>query len=245
VLGDSSTIVTEQDSLALRDLVTDLKPNIPAESDNPDSAQAAATDTTKKNDDIPIATAGQNIPAGNGLTVEFNEATIFIPNITTRSYRNQDPKKGSGVSYQLTGGNLNGGQLKIISGTITKVSQHYQTGVVIKNNLGTLPLDALTTTTSWMPMKGANGVYNITDLDPQKVEHPDASASEIRKATERALRTHRVNRRKYNEWLNSIRSVRSVNDAPMKIVIRNVVWKIEGRDTNGKPFQKQLRLDLP
>jgi hypothetical protein len=251
VLGDTSNIVTEIDSARLKDLVTDFKPSIPSE-DNPDSvksAQQSAPDTTIKQ---PVAAApapqtpvqqapAPALPQGKGLTVAFNDVTVFIPNIVTKSYRNQDPKKGNGVSYQLTSGNLNNNQLKV-TGSVTKVSMHYQTAVVLKNSL---QLDALSYTTEWDELSGANGSYTISGLDAGKLEHSDANNAEIKKAVARALRAHHISRRKQAEWLNSVHHTRSVTHAPLKVVLRSVVWRIEGKDAKGKAYQKQLRLDIP
>ncbi len=243
-LGDSTTIVTEKDSQYLKDLVTDFKPNIPEETPTTDTTHTTSPDTTKKPDP---PTTDKSVDATNekGLTVAFNEATIFIPNIVTKSYRNQDPKKGNGVSYQLISGNVNNNQVKIISGNVTRVWQHYQTVVILKNSMGTLQLDALSNTTEWEELSGIKNTYTITGLDAKKLEHSDANNAEIRKAVERAVRAHRISRRKQAAWLNSVHHVRSVTQAPLRVVLRSVIWKIEGKDATGKAYQKQLRVDIP
>lgn len=248
MLGDPATIVTETDSQHLKDMVTDLSPVIPEPAPTTETP-TQNTDTTKKQEVITTAPVEKPTeaaaPQGKGLTVAFEPVTVFIPNIETKTYRNQDPKKGSGASYQLIDGNLNNNQLKISEGNVTKVSQRYQTVVILKNSLGTLQLDALSNTTEWKELKGNKNTYTISGLDARKLEYADADASDIRKAVERALRAHRIAKRKHAEWLNSVRHTRDANQAPLKVVLRSVIWKIEGKDAKGKVYQKQLRIDLP
>lgn len=257
-LGDSSTIVTETDSQYLRDLVTDFNPTIPEHTEEPASDTASkpapqqATDTTTAPaqataqptaEEKPKQEATQ--PQGNGLTVAFKDVTIFIPGITVKTYRTQNLEKANGASYQLTGGKLPGNQIKITSGTVTKVSQRYQTVVMIKNSLGTLPLDALNSTTDWQALPGGRNGYNITGLDSRHLQYSRANNAQIKKALERAMRAHRISRRKEREWLNSIARVRAVNQPPLSVTLRSVMWKIEGKDARGRSFQKQVRIDLP
>jgi len=253
-LGDSSTIVTETDSDNLKDLVTDFSSNVPEHSQNADTATAAPADTATK----PAATATQpdaakpaqptpaaTQPQGNGLTVAFKDVTVFIPGITVKTYRAQNLEKANGASYQLTGGKLPGNQIKITSGTVTRISQRYQTVVAIKSDLGTLPLDALSNTTDWQALPGGKNGYNITGLDSRHLQYSRANAAQIKKAAERAMRAHRISRRKEKEWMNSIARVRAVNQPPSTVTLRSVMWKIEGKDARGRSFQKQVRVDLP
>lgn len=261
-LGDSSTIVTETDSDNLKDLVTDFSSNVPEHSENKDTAatapaQPAPADTTAaKNTAAPTAAAQPDPakpapeapaaqPHGNGLTVAFKDVTVFIPGITVKTYRAQNLEKANGASYQLTGGKLPGNQIKITSGTVTRISQRYQTVVAIKNDMGTLPLDALSNTTDWQALPGGKNGYNITGLDSRHLQYSRANASQIKKATERAMRAHRISRRKEREWMSSIARVHAVNQPPSTVTLRSVMWKIEGKDARGRSFQKQVRIDLP
>ena len=50
---------------------------------------------------------------------------------------------------------------------------------------------------------------------------------------------------KTQEWLNTAKNVRAANQAPAKVVLRSVMWRIEGKDAGGKNFNKELRIDIP
>lgn len=243
VLGDSSSIVTETDPAYLGDYVDDIQiREIPKDTVAPETQ--AATDTTAPQTTATTQPAQPAAPKGSGLTVGFKEVTVFIPGIKTKTYRNQDPIKANGATYQLEGGNLVGNQITVSGANVTRVSQRYITRVVAENDLGTLNLDALGTTTSWSPLKGNGKTYAISGLEPNRLEADKANQNQIRNAVSRAARSKRMSRQNIQKWEQSVRNVRSVNQAPLSVELRSVMWKIEGKDASGKIFQKQIRIDL-
>lgn len=255
-LGDSASIVTENDSEYLKDIVTDFKSQVPERTQETDTAATPAPQQPKDTAVATTVAAQQEAakpapetpaaqPQGEGLTVAFKDVSIFIPGLTVKTYRKQNLERANGASYQLTGGKLNGNHIKIVSGNVTRISQHYQTVVTIKNELGTLPLDALSSTTEWQALPGSKGTYTISGLDGRHLQYDKATPAQIRKALERAMRAHHISRRKEKEWLNSIARVRAVNQPPLSVTLRSVIWKIEGKDARGRNFQKQVRVDLP
>lgn len=254
VLGDPATIVTETDSQYLQDFVADVKPLQPVTTELPATDTAVQTEAPKEETkpEEQTQTAEQKAeektaaaPKGNGLKVEFKEITILIPNIGTRTYKQQDTRKANGATYEITSGTLVGNQIKTGGGTVTKVSQRYQTVIVVKNNLGTLVLESLNRTTDWQTLKGGNNTYNITGLGNNQLQYIKASPSAIKNAVTRAARNKRMNRATEQKWLKSVSKVRDANDKPLVVLLRSVMWKIEGKDESGKPYQKQLRLDIP
>lgn len=254
VLGDPATIVTETDSQYLQDFVADVKPLQPVTTELPATDTAVQTEAPKEETkpEEQTQTAEQKAeektaaaPKGNGLKVEFKEITILIPNIGTRTYKQQDTRKANGATYEITSGTLVGNQIKTGGGTVTKVSQRYQTVIVVKNNLGTLVLESLNRTTDWQTLKGGNNTYNITGLGNNQLQYIKASPAAIKNAVTRAARNKRMNRATEQKWLKSVSKVRDANDKPLVVLLRSVMWKIEGKDANGKTYQKQLRIDIP
>lgn len=254
VLGDPATIITETDSQYLQDFVADVKPLQPVTTELPATDTAVQTEAPKEETkpEEQTQTAEQKAEEktaaaskGNGLKVEFKEITILIPNIGTRTYKQQDTRKANGATYEITSGTLVGNQIKTGGGTVTKVSQRYQTVIVVKNNLGTLVLESLNRTTDWQTLKGGNNTYNITGLGNNQLQYIKASPAAIKNAVTRASRNKRMNRATEQKWLKSVSKVRDANDKPLVVLLRSVMWKIEGKDASGKPYQKQLRLDIP
>lgn len=242
VLGDSTTIVTETDSAYLQDMVLDYQPvtqpkEQPKEEakpiDTPATAQAASAEPEPQEQPKEEA---KPVAKGNGLTIDLKEVDLFIPNISA---------KGSNGTYQLTKGDLDGKQLKVTDGTVQKISQRYQTVVVAENNLGTLVLDKLSTTTGWQAVKGSGNTYTISGLDDRRLAAPKATNASIRDAITRAARSKRLSKAQTQKWLNSTKSIRATNQKPLSVELRSVMWKIDGKDAKGKPFSKQVRVDLP
>ena len=54
-----------------------------------------------------------------------------------------------------------------------------------------------------------------------------------------------MGRRRIQEWEKSARNLRAVNQKPLYIMLRSVMWKIDGKDAQGKIFSKQIRVDVP
>ncbi len=247
VLGDSSTIVTENDPQRLKDLVADLQPVIPPP-ENPDSvaakAQAAADSAKKTKTAVTSPSVATSLPDVAGLKAEFKEVTVLIPGISAKQAGRADLQRANGAVYTFVSGTINGSTIRV-TGNITKVSQRYQTTVVLKNEMGTMAIDPLSTTTGWEALKGSNNQYKITDLDQKSLDYPDVGTQAIRSAVMKAAKRHRYSRKKVAEWEYSVRRVRSVNQKPMYVMLRSVMWKIDGKDANGKIFSKQIRIDMP
>jgi len=247
-LGDSTTIVTESDPRRLQDLVTDLTPEIPTNS-NKDTAQTPAAtqpaqDTSKKTAVATPPPPPPALPAGPGLKAEFKETSIMIPGVNAKIAGNSNLEKANGAVYTLQETTFNGKAIKT-TGNVTKVSQRYQSIVILKTKNGMLPLDNLTETTSWEQLKGGNGNYPITGLDENSLEYSDANGNAIRNAVMKACNKRHMNRKKMQEWLAALGNVKKANQKPLVIVLRSVMWKIDGKDPQGKIFSKQIRVDVP
>ena len=249
VLGDSSTIVTEKDPKKLMDLVTDLQPELPP-AGAPDTA-GKGSQATKNGKDTATnrtlsapAPTNQALPDVAGLKAEFKEMSMLIPGITAKLSGNPNLLNANSAVYTLLSGSLDGGVIRL-TGNITKVSQKYQSVVVVKNKLGTLPLETLIENTDWEPVKPGKGGYPITGIDDESLSIPKANANSIRNAVSKAGNRRHLSRKKVQEWLNSVNNVHSASQKPMAVTLRSVIWKIEGKNEAGKPFAKQIRIDVP
>jgi hypothetical protein len=253
VLGDSATIVTESDQQQLKDLVTDLQPVIPPaenKDQDPQTEQPAAdtpNTTVTTNTPAPATKPAQPAPAtltGSGLRAEFGEVTVLVSGLGVTQAGRKDLKRAGGAVYTLNSGKINGSTLQV-SGTVTKVSQRYQTIVILKSNMGELPLEALSVTTGWKQVKGGSNSFPVTGLDARNLEYYDADASDIRNAVQRVAKRRRMNHKKAQALLNSVRNVRSANQKPLTVALRSVMWKIDGKDAQGRTYSKQIRIDIP
>jgi hypothetical protein len=182
--------------------------------------------------------------AGDGLKADFGSFTVLIPNLNAKLASNANLARATGAVYNFISGNITTSQLQVTAG-VTKVSQRYQTVIAIKNELGTLPLETLSATTSWEALRASGNSYKITGLDAKSLEHEDINRNTLRNAVRKAARRHRISRRKAREWEESVSDVRNATQKPLHVILRSVMWKIDGKDANGKAFSKQVRVDMP
>ena len=252
VLGDSSTIVTETDPEKLQDLVTELHPNIPSPTATADSL-AAVRDTTKivhadtavkKPAAAQVVTAPQPETPTNGLKADFAETSVLIGNVTAKIAGNGNLQHANGAVYTLQSGTVNGNVMKV-TGNVTKVSQRYQSIVIIKDGNTIIPVESLSNTTAWEAMKGGNNMYRITGLDAASMEYADDGPAAIRNAVIKAAQRHHMSKKKIQDLQNSLRNVKAANQKPLIIALRSVMWKIDGKDAKGHIFSKQIRIDIP
>jgi hypothetical protein len=246
-MGDPATIVTETDTQYLADIVPDLNLNtgrpVTIASTKPDSTPPAAPDTTQA--PTPAAETVATQPTGKGLRVPFPQVEFFIPNIETKTYKAPNLETDYGASYELTEGTLRDNKIYIKGAQIEDVYMRYQTIIVARNNLGTLPLESLRKLTDWKKLKGSNGVYEIEGLEPNKLEGLKVSNKAIRNAVSRDARGRNWSRSGVQKWLNAVRNTRNSTQKPLHTELRSVMWKVNGKDANGRPFTRQLRIDVP
>ncbi len=247
-MGDPATIVTETDSQYLADVVADLKMNtgrpVTIASTKPDTTPAAVADTAQASTPA-TETVATVQPTGKGLKVPFPQVEFFIPNIATKTYKEPNLETDYGASYEITEGTLAGNKIYIKGGNIEDVYMRYQTIIVARNKQGTLPLESLRKLTDWKKQKGTNGVYEIEGLEPKKLQGLKVSNKAIRNAVSRDAKSRNWSRNGVQQWLNAVRNVKNSTQKPLHTELRSVMWKVTGKDANGRPFQRQLRIDVP
>jgi hypothetical protein len=256
-LGDSSAIVTEEDPAKLKDLVEELEPNIPVPQEEEPAEQqpeqkpadTLATTSIKPQEQTKPQPQTQPQPqlrqeAVQGVRADFKEVSVTIANIQAKQAGNRNLERANGAVYTWTAGDIKNSALRI-SGNITKVSQRYQTISVLKSAYGEIPIEALSFTTGWEQLNGSNGTYRITGLDEKSLEYADAGPAAIRNAVTRAAQRRRMSKKKVQEIAHSVRNVREANQKPFTVTLRSVMWKIDGKDANGRNFSKQIRMDIP
>jgi hypothetical protein len=243
VLGDSSMIVTETDSQYLGDIISDYAPVLAAATPAPTPVAQSAPNPvdTQAAETPPLAT---NNAETEGLTVDFDEISVFIPDIQTKTFSNSKINKKA-AAYMLTEGTLAGNKLQFSgSGKVTRVTQRYETVLAINGKSGQLILEGLARTTNWNTLKLNNGEVLLTNLDAKNLQYLKVTQARIRTEVTKTVKAKKLGRQDQQDYLNAVSKVRSANQKPMSVVLRYVIWQITGTDQNGKSFTKELRIDL-
>lgn len=235
ILGDSSTIVTETDPKYLEDLVPDLQPAADRQPAAPTPEKPAAADTA----DTKPATA---TPASDkGFTLAFKEVTLFIPNIETHEYRKQDLSRSNNATYELRGGKLAGNEIQVKSGTVTKVSQRYQTQLALQNGGKKLALTSLGNYLSnWETIGTSGKSFPIKGIDEKQLDFRTVSAAQVRTAVQKAARAQRMSKAETAIWVKLASSYKNSKQNPAVVQLNAVMWRVEG-----KGFWKEIRMDVP
>lgn len=248
VFGDSSTIVTETDPRYLSNNVTDIVPQ----------KQALQTDTIKKDepkesDTVKPIVAQPKAPESvkpvvvDGLIAPFEAFEIYINGLEARAGKKVNWQKYKGVSFTLENGNINGKVIAAKVGTITKVMQRTQTVVMFKASNGrqfrltALPSDQ----SNWQSLKANNGKYTIAGVNSGDLKYAKKlTPNALKNAIQKWARSNRMSRKEEQKLLQSVRNIRYANQAPCSIALQSVIWKISGKDANGKVVERELRVDI-
>ncbi len=252
VLGDSSTIVTETDPQFLKDYFNDITVT-PVPDPVPTDTSSAPAETPKDTTSATQATPAQQPVAApaqgaalNGLKFNFDQCVVAVSNVDVRTQPKNDYGRNSGASVTAKdAAGFNGAKVQV-SGKVSdvKVEQRYSSKLMIQTDLGKLYLQDLGSYVSdWKGLMGNANTFN--GIAPGNPGFKSVTAAAIKNAAQKQLRRDRNSRAVVNKWNNELRDVRSATQAPCKIILTQIQYRVSGKDEKGKAFQKLLQFDLP
>jgi len=251
VLGDSSTIVTETDSYYLKDNIPDIElatSTAPPQVETPAQDSSTTADTTTAQTATPAPTSTINNEDFKGFTIDIGNATFILTGIEARELRKQDPIKDAGVSYLLVNGEITKANLVVTDSKDVTIQQRYQSRLMIQSSGERLELESLGYyTDGWKKVSGdvsgTTTVFKLNNLDAPA--YITVNNAKIQSATEAALRKKKAGPKTRQQWMTTIKNIKSTQDKACTIIVKNVQWKISGIDAKGQKFTKNLRLDIP
>lgn len=245
ILGDSSTIVTETDPQYLTNNIDDAIPRV-VEQQKEEAVPEPKDTVVATVQEKPKAEAAK--PQEKGLALPFETFGVLITNVEANLPKNTNWAKANAVSMTLKNGSLQGETIKTSMGTITKLQQRTQTVVMLQHTNGKdYKLAAMPSYTSeWRTVAVKNSSYTISGLDKKDIHYNNKfNAKTLSRAAQKLARNLRLSRRDEQKLLNSIKKVSRPNQAPCSIALQSVIWKISGKDANGKSVEKEVRVDIP
>lgn len=246
VMGDPATIVTETDSQYLLDLVPDLE--LPSRSPA-DTAAALPADTATVPQAKPADTAAtkpaQPAPppaSAGGLTINFGEVQVTLPNTAvTNPGGNYTGKQSAALT--LSGSSYAPTQVGVSGGTVSRIQQRNTYAVTATQSGKPLLLrDLGTQSGAWQALKQGGGSYTAAPMEKPSFR---VNGNAIRNAAQKAARAARMSKADEAALSKALRNANDVSTAPLAVVLKSVVWKIDGKDAKGKPFSKEVRIDVP
>lgn len=242
ILGDSSTIVTETDSQFLKDNIPDIE--VGDNTADTINKLTQADTTPVKPIDTPVTKPTATI---NGYNIDIGDATIIFTGITPKESKKQNTQQSNDLSYTLSSGNISNAKIVVSGAKNVAIQQRYQSGLDVKLSSGTIGLDKLGYYTSgWQKLSGKseNGNPTFTIQGLAESQYASVTNAKIKNATEQALKAKRKSSKDIQKLLREVANMRSANDNPGNITIKNVQWSITGTDSKGKVFRKNVRIDL-
>lgn len=242
-LGDSSLIVTETDSQYLKDNVDDLEygKKMPA----PEVADKESLPVRPAADTLPKKEAPVSQPAGSGgHTIAIGNATaLIIDGVKLKEFKTQDGTVANDLDYLITSGKYNQAVIRLDKGKVTKVSYRYQSGVTYTFNNTGIQLSALNNYTSdWEPASFKGTEIGVPKIG--QVKYGNATGAQLKSAVQKELQSRKYKAAVVQSEVNKIGSRSKPGQAPFAIEVTGITLKINGTDAKGKPFEKNIKLEM-
>jgi hypothetical protein len=241
VLGDSSTIVTENNSKYLQNQTADISPISKKSSEGEISKMMTQLDSAhsvKKLEEQPS-------PAPiKGFTIRFAEGDVVFEGLSAHAINiNQDERSANSVSYVWDAGNLDEmvldvkglSEVKVEQRTFTRLSVDNGEEMIVLNDLGKFisPWFTLPTKTNRFISLSSNS-HQFFAIDNKKIVN----------ALDRELRKKHKSREDIKTWMGEIKRTQTYSDPPCKLILASSQWRVMGMQ-DGKRIQKLIQFDIP
>lgn len=244
VMGDTSTIVTEQDEQYLENYTQDIAPNNHKSSAKKIAQMMVEVDSIKASRALEESNEPQVKAPVNGFTISFNEFDVVFNGIQGHSANaNQNEKTASGVSYIFDDGEWKGMKIQVSGLTEVTIQQKLSTRLSMAFDKETILLPSLGVyQSSWYNLVGKGNVFLATGSN--SVQFSDLNNQKIKNALTAALKSKRKKAAQITEYMNAVKRTNSAVEAPCKIVVSALQFVIKGKK-DGKNVKKLIRFDIP
>lgn len=239
-LGDSTQIVTEQDSQYLQNFTGDISIVKKASSERQIAEMMVQVDSAKTSRKLEAEAA---TPI-RGFAIHFAECTVTFNGLLAHALAiTQDERTLNSVSYLKDGGEFLEMSLQVDGLTEVKVEQRLNTRLFVQYENETLLLDDPGRfITPWYNLAGRGNRFvsvGSNSLAFYPVDHNKVSQS-----LSRALKKKRKGAAESNAWMKAIAGIKTYTDPPCVVRAVSAQWRIWGQ-ANGRRVQKLIQFDEP
>ena len=242
ILGDSTYIVTEQDTNYLQNLTEDIAPTKKKSAESQITKMMVQVDSLKSSQKMEEA-SNADVKL-NGFTINFSECSVIFDGITDHALNaTQNERATHSVSYLKDAGSLLETQLEVSALTDIQVEQRLFVKLSVEKNGESVILNDLGKfTTPWYPLAGKNNRFVSVGTNSLLFEKTDAG--KIKNALESALRKKKMSKDEIQSWMKEIAQTKAYTDAPCVLVPTSAQWRIMGK-LDGKVVRKLVQFDTP
>lgn len=251
VLGDPATIVTEEDSQYLTNVIIDLKERTIVEIPEQQWVQEIIEEEDQpleNSQEVKEVAFGPKTPAG--LVMDFGDLKVTISGIEeTKEFLKQDPKKMDGLSYLITKGSLENATITVEGAKNYAVRQRYQSKLMLKgDNPSVLEIkQAGKYISGWETLDNkstANSMFQTEIPYPEHLSYKKMNASALRSAVQKEVSSRRYSRKLANEWGQIARKSSSPEKAPYYVTLHSIQWQVSATNAQGQQVFKTIHLEL-
>ena len=243
-IGDTSTIVTENDSTYLQNFTEDITPSKTKSHVSEISKMMVQVDSVNTQKILEEDAEENKTTSVNGFTINFNEISVIMDGIAAHALNEtQNERATNSVSYIKDAGNLLETKM-LINGTnefsveqrfFVKLSIVHKDEEFILNDLGKY-------ITQWYPLAGKDNL--VISVGANSLQFDSFDETKLKNALDRELRKKKKRKDEMQNWFNAIAQVKTYRDAPCKLIPVSSQWRIIGKK-DGKSFRKLIQLDVP
>lgn len=244
-LGDSTLIVTENDSVYLQNFTEDISPSKKKSTESQITkmmVQVDSLNTSKKIEEE--AAASQGDQKLSGFTINFNECSIIFDGIAAHALNEtQNERTSQSVSYLKDGGSFLETKLEINSLTDLRVEQRLFVKLAVINGDETIVLNDLPKfITQWYSLAGKNNRF--VSVGSNSLQFDNVDAAKIKNALDKELKKKKKSKEEIQTWMRAIAQTKSYSDAPCTLIPSSSQWRIIGK-ADGRGVRKLIQFDIP
>ncbi len=242
-LGDSTLIVTEQDSTFLQNYTNDIAPARKKSAAAEISKMMVQVDSMKTSQQMEEEAETASTSPLSGFTINFAECDVVFDGITAHALNaSQNERALHSVSYLKDGGNFMETRLEISQLTELRVEERLFVKLGIEINGETLILSELPKyITQWYNLAGKGNRF--VSVGNNSLEFNSIDVGKIRAALDLELKKKKKSKEEAAQWLNAVNKIKSYTDPPCKLVPTSAQWRIFGKKA-GVGIRKLIQFDI-
>lgn len=236
ILGDTSVIVMEQDSMYLVNNTNDITPTKSTSASKNISDMLVQIDSAHAQKEL-----NETNVIVNGFKTSLGEFEMEFNSISAHAL-NPNQNTTTGASFIFDSGNFSEAQLLVTGLENTQIEQRNFTTLHILNDKKSIQLHDLGKYCSqWYILP--NKENKFISVGNNSYQFYDISIEKIKLAYERELRKQKTPNSQIIQILDELKHIKSYNESPCVVTLKSIQYRIKGLK-NGKRVQKMIQFDV-
>lgn len=244
VIGDSTTIVTEQNEFYRQNNTKDISPTNKNSSEKQIHTMMVQVDSMQSAKKLEEVSASSQKTALRGFTINFTECDIVFDGLSAHAINErQNERTSNSVAYVVDGGNISEMLVQIQTLTEVKAEQRLFTKLFIELENEIVELQDLGKyISSWTTLQGKENKF--VSLNIGNTQFFEVTHEKLVNALDRELRKKKKNKQVLQSGMTLLKNTKNYSDSPCLVKVVSSQWRIIGK-ADGKRVQKLIQFDIP